>query len=83
MVHRELPWLYSSRSITVIDGRPWSLVVDCGHSWSTDRLYFTFFLTEQMMSNNLSMYDAIIHLLFFDNDIISHTNYIRLWPGQG
>ena len=52
----------------VIDSRPWSLVVDHGHWWSTAvfhgqlTLYFTFFLTEQMVSTNLSMYYAIIHL---------------------
>ena len=90
MVDRELPWSTVNYHGYIVHGQPRSLTVDHGHWWSivvihgrlTDCI-LRFFLTEQMVSNNLSMYDTIIHLLFFDNDIISHTNYIRLWPGQG
>ena len=47
----------------VIDGRPWSLAVDCGYSWSTVvEHYILRFLIEQMVSTNLSMYDVIFHL---------------------
>ena len=74
MVVHGRPWSLtvdhgSSRSTMVVHGPPWSLTVDHGHWRSTvvihgrpwSRIVLYVFLTEQIVSTNLSIYDAIIH----------------------